>query len=197
MNDKIIISICGAAGTGKSITAKMLVDTIGRDMAVRIPTDCYLKSFSGEPYEEFISSPFRYDWGLLKKIFIVPIGINSETPKFDFGKMLRLDKSGGTPFTIRRYLILDSMLPCPESNHVIKLEADKEIRLKRINERDKAQKSSSNRYWKKMEVTAGELDSGKYNFDLVLNGEDEPEVNAGKIMEFINLSFPERQGSGN
>lgn len=196
MNDKIIISICGAAGTGKSITAKKLVDTIGRDMAVRIPTDYYLKSYSGEPYEEFISTPFKYDWSLLKKVFIVPIGINSETPKFDFGKMLRLDKSGGTPFTTRRYIILDSMLPCPESNHIIKLEADKEIRLKRINERDKAQKTSSNRYWKKMEVTAAELESGKYKFDLVLNGEDEPEMNAGKIMEFINLSFPERQESG-
>lgn len=193
MNDKIIISICGAAGTGKSTLTKKLVTVLGRDMSTRIPTDYYLKSYNGEPLEEFISTPFRYDWALLKKVFVIPIGVGCETPMFDFNKSIRLDKSGGTPFTTKRYMVLDSMLPYPDSNYVIKLEAPADLRLKRIKERDRAQKTKSARYWDKMEVTAKELESGKYRFDLKLNGMDEDELNAEKVAEFLNLSFTGRQ----
>ncbi len=185
MNDKIIISICGAAGTGKSSLAKKVVHTLGTDIASRVPTDYYLKSYSGEPYEEFISTPFRYDWELLKKVFQIPIGIVTETPDYDFVKLARLNKTGGKPFTVSRYMIVDSMLPCPESNFIFKIETPADLRLKNIKERDKAQKANSARNWEKMELTASELNSRKYKYDLVLNGFSELDENAAKIVEYL------------
>ena len=186
MKDKIIISICGAAGSGKSTLAKKLVDTIGRDIASRIPADYFLKSYNGEPYEEYMSAPFKFDWDLLKKVLNNRIGTECETPDFDFHKLVRKSKTGGIAFTINRYNVIDSM-PYPFADYLIKLEVPAEIRLKRIQERDKKDKTNSQRNWKKMEITAGELDTGNYKYDLILNGEDDSEINAGKIIELLKL----------
>jgi uridine kinase len=60
-NDKIIISICGAAGTGKSALANEMTIAVGKDLGCRIPTDYFLKSSIGQEYDEFISTPFKYD----------------------------------------------------------------------------------------------------------------------------------------
>ncbi|MBZ0202579.1 MAG: hypothetical protein K8I03_06150 [Ignavibacteria bacterium] len=185
MNDKIIISICGAGGAGKSSLAKKVVHTLGTDISARVPTDYYLKSYSGEPFEEFISTPFRYDWELLKKVFQIPIGIITETPDYDFVKLTRLDKTGGKPFTVSRYMVIDSILPYPESNFIFRIEAPADLRLKNIKERDKAQKTNSARNWEKMELTASELNSRKYKYDLVLNGFNELDENAEKIFEYL------------
>ncbi|MCC7158318.1 MAG: hypothetical protein IT281_02140 [Ignavibacteria bacterium] len=185
MNDKIIISICGAGGAGKSSLAKKVVHTLGTDISARVPTDYYLKSYSGEPFEEFISTPFRYDWELLKKVFQIPIGLITETPDYDFVKLTRLDKTGGKPFTVSRYMVIDSILPYPESNFIFRIEAPADLRLKNIKERDKAQKTNSARNWEKMELTASELNSRKYKYDLVLNGFNELDENAEKIFEYL------------
>lgn len=185
MRDRIIISICGPAGAGKTALAKKLVDTIGRDLACRVPADYFLKSYSDENFEEFISTPFKYDWNLLTKILQSRMGTECETPDFDFNKMRRSDKTGGITFFMRRYIVLDSMLPFLDSNYIIKLDASSETRLKRIKERDKAQSANSFLNWKKMEVTAGELDSGKYKFNLLLTGEEDADVNVAKLVEFL------------
>jgi uridine kinase len=188
MNDKIIISICGPAGAGKSTLAKKLVIALGRNLASRVPADYYLKSYNGEPFEEFISTPFKFDWDLLKKELKKPIGASCETPDFDFHLLVRKSKTGGIPFMVNRYMIIDS-LPYPESDYVIKLEAPADLRMSRIKERDNKDKTNSMRNWEKMEVTGRELENGKYKFDLILSGFDEPEVNAEKIVEFINQTF--------
>lgn len=184
MNDKVIISICGAAGAGKSTLAKKLAEAIGYDMACRVPVDYFLKSYNHEPYEEYMNTPFKFDWELLKKIISVPIGLRCETPDFDFNKLVRKSKTGGIQFNLRRYVILDSM-PCPFADHLIRLEAPEDLRISRIKERDKRDKTNSYRNWRKMEVTAKELDTGKYKYNLVLSGFDEPEVNAAKIKEYL------------
>jgi uridine kinase len=184
MNDKIIISITGYAGSGKSTVAKALVDTLGRDIASRIPADYYLKSYNDEPYEEFITAPFKWDWDLLKKELTKPIGIKCETPDFDFRLLRRKSKSGGIPFTLNRYMIIDAM-PYPWADYLIKLEAPEDLRLSRVKARDKTWDYNSMPRWPKMELTASELESGKYKFDLILSGFDEPEVNAEKIKEFV------------
>jgi uridine kinase len=186
MKDKIIISICGAAGSGKSTLAKKLVNMIGRDMSYRIPADYYLKSYNDELHEEFMSKPFKFDWDLLKKTLNQPIETKCETPDFDFHTLRRKSKTGGIGFTIKHYMIIDSM-PYPYSDYLIKLEAPADIRFERIKERDKKDKTNSQRNWKKMEITGDELEKGNYKFDLKLNGLDAPEVNATKIIEFLDL----------
>ncbi len=186
MNDKIIISICGAAGSGKSNIAKKLVREIGDYMASRIPSDYYLKSYNNEPYEEYMNSPFKYDWEMIKKVILTPIGLQCESPDFDFNKLIRIAKTGGKPFTSRRYMIVDSILPYPSSNFVIKINAPSDLRLSRVKDRDKAQNMNSVRNWKKMEATANELESGKYKFDLLVSAFDDPEDCVRKIMEVIN-----------
>ncbi len=185
MSYKVIISICGPAGAGKTALAKKLVDTLGKDLACRVPTDYFLKSYNNEGFEEYISSPFKYDWNLLTKVLQRRMGTECETPDFDFNKMRRSDKTGGISFFMRRYIVLDSMLPYLESKYIIKLDASAETRLKRIKERDKAQSANSFLNWKKMEVTASELDSEKYKFNLLLNGELDAEINVGKLVEFL------------
>ncbi len=185
MNDKVIISICGAAGAGKSTLAKKLVREIGEDMASRIPGDYYLKSYNNEPYEEFMETPFRYDWEMISKVINIPIGVGVETPDFDFNKLIRISKDGGKPYTTRRYMIIDTMLPYPKSNYVFRITAPEDLRLKNIKERDKAQKTNSARNWPKMEITAKELDSKKYRYNLVLSAFNDFEVNVGKILDYL------------
>ncbi|MCC6866663.1 MAG: AAA family ATPase [Ignavibacteria bacterium] len=186
MKDKVIISICGAAGAGKSTLAKKLAEAIGYDMACRIPVDYFLKSYNGEPYEEFMNTPFKFDWTFLKKVISVPINSRCETPDFDFNKLIRISRTGGIQLTLRRYIILDS-LPCPFADHLIRLDAPEDLRKSRIKDRDKKDKTNSFRNWQKMEVTAKELELGKYKYDLVLSGFDEPEANALKITEYLNI----------
>lgn len=186
MNDKIIISICGAAGTGKSQLAKKLVSELGKDIATRIPADYFLKSYNGEPYEDFINTPFKFDWDLLRKILTGPIGTKCETPDFDFHLLVRKSKTGGIPFTINRYMVIDSM-PYPYADYLIKLEAPAELRLKRIKERDRKDKTYSARNWQKMERTAKELESRKYKFNLMLNGENDVDRNVAKIFDLLKL----------
>ncbi|MEO8514461.1 MAG: hypothetical protein ABI543_12945 [Ignavibacteria bacterium] len=185
MNDKIIISICGAAGAGKSTLAKKLARELGDTMASRIPGDYYLKSYNNEPYEEYMETPFKYDWDLIKKVIDTPIGLQAESPDFDFIKLLRMDKTGGKPFTVRRYMIIDTILPYPKSNYTFRVSGPEDLRLKNIKERDKAQKTNSERNWQKMEATAKELESKKYRFNLVLSSFNDVDVNVGKIIDYL------------
>ena len=188
MQDKIIISICGAAGTGKSALANEMTFAMGKDLACRIPTDYFLKSYIGMPYEEFISTPFKYDWNLLKEILSKPVGTEHETPDYDFSKFIRLNKTGGRIFTLRRYVFIDSMLPYPQSSFIVKLTSPENSRLERIKKRDSSQNVHSARSWEKMEITAKLLDTGYYKFDLILSGDVKTKDNAAKIVEFLSAS---------
>jgi uridine kinase len=186
LNDKIIISICGAAGAGKSTVALKLVDIIGKDIASRVPADYYLKSYSDEPFEEFLSKPFKWDWELLRKELLKPIGTKCETPDFDFHLLRRRSKTGGIPFTINRYMIIDA-LPYPRADLLVKIEAPEDLRLARVKARDKKWNYNSLPRWPKMELTGKEIEKKKYKWDLILSGFDEPEVNAEKIKNFLRI----------
>ncbi|HEY3250658.1 MAG TPA: hypothetical protein VGK25_06025 [Ignavibacteria bacterium] len=185
MNDKIIISICGAAGTGKSALANEMTFALSKDLACRVPTDYFLKSSTGESYEQFISTPFKYDWHLLQELINKPISSELETPDYDFSKFTRLGRTGGRQFTLKRYVFIDSMLPYPFSNYIIKLIAPENLRLERIKKRDSTQHLNSARSWQKMELTAKLLDESGYKFDIILKGEEKTRDNAGKIVEFF------------
>jgi len=186
LNDKIIISICGAAGTGKSALSNEMTVALGKDMSCRIPTDYFLKSYSGVSYDEFISTPFKYDWELLKKLLSEPITHEINIPDYDFSKFNRISKTGGRDIILKRYIFIDSMIPYPESRLIIKLEAKDELRYERIRKRDSAQNTNTARSWDKMTITANLLNTGNYKFDIVLNGEEKTKDNADKIVEYLN-----------
>lgn len=185
MKDKIIISICGAAGTGKSALANEMTIALGKDLACKIPADSFLKSYIGVPYEEFISTPFKYDWELLKEYLSNPIGREFGVPDYDFSKYIRISKTGGRMLILKRYILIDSMLPYPDSNFIIKLTAPEEFRLDKIRKRDTSQRVSSVKNWGKMEITAKFLEESKLKTDLVLDGKLKTRENAKKIMEFL------------
>jgi uridine kinase len=185
MTDKIILSICGAAGTGKSALANELTVKMGKDISCRIPTDYFLKSYSGVSYEEFIKTPFKYDWELLKKIISEPINHEITIPDYDFSKFNRISKTGGRDIILKRYIIIDSMLPYPESRISIRLTAKDELRYERIRKRDSAQNTNSARSWDKMTLTANLLDTGGYKYDMILDGAEKTQENAEKIFQFL------------
>ncbi len=185
MKDKIIISICGAAGSGKSEIAKNLVKQLGSHMALRIPCDYFLKSVQYNSFEEFISTPFKWDWKLLKNYISQPIGTIHEIPDYDFTKYTRIDKNGGIALTIRRYIFLDSILPYPESNFAVKLETPEEPRMESLKERDKKWKSNNVKNWDKLELTAEKLMEIKMKFDLILDGSSAIEENVLNVIEFL------------
>jgi hypothetical protein len=113
---------------------------LGKDLACRVPTDYFLKSSTAQPYDEFISTPFKYDWHLLYDLIDKPIGIELETPDYDFSKFMRLSRTGGRQFILRRYIFIDSMLPCPVSNYIIKLISEK-FTFRTYKKRDNTQKN--------------------------------------------------------
>jgi uridine kinase len=183
LKDKIIISICGASGSGKSILAKQLVKELGSHMALRIPCDYFLKSVEYNSFEAFISTPFKWDWKLLKAYLSCSIGTVNSIPDYDFSKYARISKTGGIALTMRRYIILDSALPYPESNFTILLEAPAELRMQRLIERDKKWNSNTVKNWDKLELTVKPLTENR--FDLVLDGSLDIEENVLFITKFL------------
>jgi uridine kinase len=188
MKDKIIISICGASGSGKSELAKQMVKEFGRRMALRIPCDYFLKSVKYNSFEEFISAPFKWDWKLLKNYLSQPIGTVQEIPNYDFNKYVRISKTGGISLTIRRYIVLDSALPYPESDFTILLEAPANLRMQRLKERDKKWNSRVVKNWDKLELTAKPLKENK--FDFVLNGSLDVHENVRYIIKTVGFPLP-------
>ena len=185
MKDKIIISICGPAGSGKSEIAKNLVKQLGSHMSLRIPCDYFLKSVQYNSFEEFISTPFKWDWKLLKSFISQPIGTIHEIPDYDFNTYTRINKTGGITLTIRRYITLDSILPYPESNFAVKLETPEELRMERLKEHDKKWKSNNVKNWDKLELTAQKLMGNEFKFNLVLDGSLVIEENVQNVIEFL------------
>jgi len=185
LKDKIIISICGAAGSGKSILAKKLAKELGSHMALRIPCDYFLKSVQYNSFEEFISTPFKWDWKLLKNFLSQPISTIHCIPDYDFNKYTRISKTGGIALTIRRYIILDSILPYPESDFIIKIDTPHDLRLERLKARDKKWNSNVVKNWDKLTLTAKQLNNANTKFDLILNWSSDVKDNVQLIVEFL------------
>lgn len=185
MNDRIIVSICGPSGSGKSILAKEMVKAIGRDMAVRIPGDSFLKSSKYETFQDFIFSPFQYDWKLVEEILSPRLGTEVHTPLYDFRKYKRINKTGGANLTIRRYLIIDSILPYPNSDYTFLISSGAESRKNRLKERDKRWNTNVISNWKKLELTFGLMNNSKKHIHLKLDGENEMSYNLEAAINFL------------
>jgi uridine kinase len=185
MKDKIIVSICGKAGSGKSKLAKELAKHFGSDMAIRVPTDYFLKSVHYESFEQFISTPFMWDWKLIKKFISHPIGTLHDIPDYNFNTYSRISENGGIALIIRRYIFLDAALPYPESDFKILIESPGQTRLERLKERDKNWKSNVIRTWDKLELTSKKLSTLK--FDLRLDGEKPVEENLELVLKLLRV----------
>ncbi|RPI12792.1 MAG: hypothetical protein EHM58_19660 [Ignavibacteriae bacterium] len=185
MKDKMIVSICGKSGSGKSELAKHLAKHLGSDMALRIPCDYFLKPVNYESLEQFMSTPFMWDWKLLKDFISNPVGSVNDIPDYNFNTYSRISETGGIALIIRRYIILDSALPYPESDYKILIESTDKTRIKRLKQRDKNWKSNVLKNWDKLELTAKKLETAK--FDLTLDGEKPVEENMGLVLKLLRL----------
>lgn len=98
---RIVISICGASGSGKSQLSKVLVAHLGSEASVRIPGDYYLLPACG-PLADYFRTPLHYDWPLLDAVLSVAEATTVTTPDFDFVHFRRRGASAGKTFTLRR-----------------------------------------------------------------------------------------------
>ncbi len=185
MIDRVIVSICGPSGSGKSILAKEIVKAIGRDMAARIPGDYFLKSSKYETFEEFIFTPFHYDWKLVDEILSHRLGTEVQAPEYDFHRYKRIKKTGGPNITIQRYLIIDSILPYPKSDFTFLITSETATRKTRLKERDKRSNTNVISNWKKLELTYELIENSKKHIHLNLNGENEPGENLEAALSFL------------
>lgn len=186
-HSRFIISICGSAGSGKSSVAKCLAEELGNHLAVRIPTDYFLKPRLNESLKSYFSKPFSYDWELLNRVIDVTLNKKVYTPAFDFFSFTRKSLIG-KEFFARKIVILDSVLPYPLSKYVVKLEVSDRIRKHRIRERDKIWKSKTIKRWKTHQLTKQVLD--KFDkIDLLLDGSDDLKNNVLNITSSLK-KFP-------
>jgi uridine kinase len=165
--------------------AKEVVKAIGKDMSVRIPTDYFLKSSVYKNYEEFISTPFLWDWKLLEQVLDKPLGKVVEIPDYDFTKFKRNKHNEGTRLELKRYIVLDSIIPYPKADFVIMLDDTKEDRQMRLKERDKKWNTNVISNWKKLEITGELLQKSKKFVNLELVGSHDKKDNCEKVLELL------------
>lgn len=119
-DQRVIVSICGAAGSGKSRLAKALVAELGDEVSVRVPTYYYLMPAT-DASGSYSTIPLRYDWALLEHAVALPEGAATATQNFDFETFQRVANVEGKPFAIRRLVFIDAMYPYPKADVTILL----------------------------------------------------------------------------
>ena len=175
----MIVSICGASGSGKSILAK----TLAREYTdcERVPTDYFIKPAS-LPLTVYLQQPIAYDWDLFDKTISHPIGTTITTPNFDFGTFQRIDQTGGKPFCIANILITDGFYPHPRACLRILLTCKDSLRSERLVKRDQVWQTHVLQRWEKLERCHEQLKDAYKSWDLILSGEVDPLVNARQII---------------
>jgi uridine kinase len=182
---RVLISICGGSGCGKSMLAKLLVERLGPDRTVRIPTDFYLQSNPYSSLTEFYQHPLQYDWNLLKTALREPDGASITSPSYDFIHFQRISITGGRPFTLRLIILLDSMVPYPGADFTIFIHCADNERRRRIIERDRQWKTRVIDYWALHQLTLVDMLNSHPEIDLALDGSATSEENAGKILALL------------
>ncbi len=183
-NRKIVVSICGASGLGKSQLAKTLVAKLGDEESVRVPTDNYLVP-AMEPLEAYAARPLRYDWALLEQVLALPEGTATTTPAFDFEAFRRVADIGGKPFIVRRIVVIDAMYPYPKADAKVLLAPPSDVRKARIVERDKVWGTTVIGRWDHLEVTRSDLEAMNVTYDLVLPGTERLEDAAESVLVWL------------
>lgn len=180
----LIVSICGASGSGKSSLAKALVAVLGAEASVRIPGDYFLEPASG-PLSSYLRRPLHYDWALLESVLSAPEGTPVAIPDFDFVTFRRLSATGGQRLVVRRIRILDTIYPYPQSDVRILLAAPANTRRARIAERDRVWNTNVIGRWDNLELSRVQLEQCAHAYDLTLPGTAPVECNAVRIAELL------------
>jgi uridine kinase len=188
---RVIVSICGPAGAGKTRLSKLFVEQLGPEVAVRIPGDRYLMP-AEQPLDLYLRRPVRYDWRLLDQALDVPDGTAVLTPSFDFQRFTRRDQPDRRPFITRPVLVVDAIEPYPAAMLRVYIDAPTEVRRARLIDRDAARGSRSADQWEQLELTRIHLDQRHIDFDVVLSGMDDPADNAGAIIKCLARSAKRR-----
>lgn len=184
---RIILSISGGSGCGKSVLAKHLVQRLGAERAARIPTDYYLKPNTYPNLTAFFQHALQYDWTLLEAALGQADGNHLTTPIYDFIHFERVALEGGLPFVLRPVVVLDSMVPYPKADISILLHCPDDERKRRIVERDQRWKTQVIENWEQHQRTLAGLLRHNPFFDLELDGMDSLAENARKILSLPAL----------
>ena len=142
-----IVSLCGAAGAGKSTLAVAVAEAYG-ERASRVPADYYLLP------DDDPAAPLRWDWVRLVADLARPPGTTVMTPAFDFTTLRRGDAGDRRSFVIRPLMLVDAMQPFPSADLVIRLVAPQEARRARLAERDRRWGTVALTRWDRLEATA-------------------------------------------
>jgi len=73
---RVVVSLCGPSGSGKSRLAQALAERLGTATSVRVPADDYLVP-ANEAREAYLRQPLQYDWALLGAVLATPMGMPS------------------------------------------------------------------------------------------------------------------------
>jgi uridine kinase len=183
--NRVIISICGGSGCGKSILAKHLAEQLGAERAVRIPSDFYLKSNPYPTLAEFFRHPLQYDWDVLESALHEADGTPTSSPNYNFIHFQRVSLAGGRPFVLRPVRIIDAMVPYPNADVTVLLTVPDEERRRRIIERDKVWQTRVIDYWGLHQITLADMLLRQPKFDLELDGMESIHENAEKIIALL------------
>lgn len=142
-----VVSLCGAAGAGKSTLAVALAEAVG-ERASRVPADYYLLA------TEDRTAPLRWDWTRLAADLARPPSTTVTTPAIDFTSLCRGVAGDRRSFVIRPLMLIDAMQPFPSADLVIRLVAPREVRRARLAERDQCWGTVVLAHWDRLESTA-------------------------------------------
>ncbi len=178
--NRLVLSICGGSGSGKSSLAKELVEAIGGDRADRVPADFYL---IGEGLAVNPSSPYRWDWDRLRVDLVGSDGTLVQTPRFDFPTMTRSASGSVMTYALRPIMIVDAMRPVPAADLVVRLDVPASERRSRLAARDLRWGRDVLANWDRLEATIADIDA--ILADLVLDGRQPLDALTRRAMAFI------------
>lgn len=183
--NRAIVSIAGAAGSGKSQLALAVVSLLGDSVASRVPMDYFIVPRS-VPMDEWLLQPLAYDRAAVETVLQLPEASVQMTPSFDFTTFTRSDASGERKtIPIRPVMILDAMTPWPDADLSVLVETPDAIRYQRILERDSRWRSKVIDRWCHLEICRQHIESLDHRYDVRLDGEMPVADNAQRIVEKV------------
>lgn len=182
---RTIVSIAGAAGTGKSQLALAVARLLDDEIAARVPMDYFIRPRT-VPMGAWLTQPLAYDHDAVDAILGAPDGTVRLSPPFDFTTFTRSDISGERKtIPIRPVMVLDAMEPWPDADLSVLVETPQDVRHRRIAERDVRWGSQVIDRWGHLEICRRHIESLDHQYDLTLDGEAPIEENSARIVEAI------------